>query len=459
MPLPIIAIVGRTNVGKSTLFNRLAGRAYAVVDDFPGVTRDRLYATGEILDRKVNLVDTGGMVGAEGDLLIEQVNKQAVEALREADLLLLVADGREGPTAHDHQIADLVRRSGKPFIFCVNKMEKRRADSYDFHELRLGEAIDISAEQGHGIIELEDAILEALPPEAEEEPGREGEIAIAVVGRPNGGKSSLVNALLGEKRMIVSETPGTTRDAVDTWAEFEGTPVRLVDTAGLRRKGKRSQGVEFYSSLRTMRALERAHLALIVVDATEGCTAQDARVALEVHDMGRAAIVVVNKWDLVLGKAFPEGEAALEPRARERAAKMVSKDFERLVRHEMPFLPYAPLLKTCALTGGGVAEVLPQCKAVFEQFDRRIETGPLNRCVRRAVAKHNPPSKAGRPLKLLYVTQVRTRPPTFVIFVNDPRLMHFTYQRYLTNALREEFGFEGTPLKLLVRGRQEKDDA
>ena len=456
MPLPIVAIVGRVNVGKSTLFNRLVGQRVAVVEDFPGVTRDRLYAEAEINVRKVMLVDTGGMVGAEGDLLIQQVNEQAVEALREADALVVLVDGREGPTAHDHEIADIVRRSGKPYVLAANKMEKRSADSYEFYELRLGEPIDVSAEQGFGIVELEDEILEILPPEEEEEEEREGEIAIAVVGRPNAGKSALINAILGEERLIVSETPGTTRDAVDTWAEFEGTPVRLVDTAGLRRKGKRSQGTEFFSALRTMKALQRADIGLIVVDAMDGVTAQDARVALEVHEMHRAAVVVANKWDLVLKSAFDHSDE-LDERAKRRNMKTIWGDFERLARHELPFLAHAPIVNTCAITGEGASELLPLCKQVHEQFDRRVETGPLNRCVRRAVAKHNPPSKGGRPLRILYATQVRSRPPTIVLFVNDPKIMHFTYERYLLNAIRGEFGFEGTPVRLLVRGRREED--
>lgn len=456
MPLPIIAIVGRTNVGKSTLFNRFVGERRSVVEDFPGVTRDRVYARGEINVRPVMLIDTGGMVGGEGDVLSEEVHAQAVAALREADLLVVMVDGREGVTSQDHEIAEIVRQSGKPYVLAVNKMERPSADSYDFYELRLGEPVNVSAQQGFGIVDLEDEILSMLPPEQEEEEERPGEVPIAVVGRPNAGKSALINAILGEQRLIVSEVPGTTRDAVDTWAEYEGTPIRLVDTAGLRRKGKRSQGTEFYSALRTMRALERAHVGLVVVDAMEGMTAQDARVALEVHEMGRACIVVVNKWDLVLKSAFPEDEA-LDARARQRHEKTIWKDFVRLAQHELPFMPYAPLVKTCALTGEGVSELLPLCLRVHEQFDRRIDTGPLNRCIRRAVAHHSPPSKRGRPLKILYVTQVRTRPPTIVLFVNDPELMHFSYERYLTNALRAEFGFEGTPLRLLVRSRRRKE--
>ncbi len=458
MALPVIAIVGRVNVGKSTLFNRFVGERKAVVEDFPGVTRDRLYAEGIINVRRVMLIDTGGMVGAEeGDLLVEQVNEQAIEALREADALVVLVDGREGPTAHDHEIAEIVRRSGKPYVLAVNKMEKRSADSYDFYELRLGEPIDISAEQGFGIVDLEDELLAVLPPDAPEPARRAGEFAIAVVGRPNAGKSALINTILGHGRLIVSETPGTTRDAVDTWAEYDGTPIRLVDTAGLRRKGKRSQGTEFFSSLRTMRALERADIGLIVVDAMDGVTAQDARIALEVHEMGRAAIVVANKWDLVLASAFGDDEE-VDAATRKRNLKTIWGDFERLARHELPFLAYAPIVKTCALSGEGVGDLLPLCRQVYGQYDLRIETGPLNRCIRRAVARHNPPSKAGRPLRILYATQVRTRPPTIVLFVSDAKVMHFSYERYLMNAIREEFGFAGTPVKLLIRGRREEHD-
>jgi GTP-binding protein len=458
MPLPVVAIVGRTNVGKSTLFNRFVGKQSAVVEDFPGVTRDRLYARAEINVRPVTLVDTGGLVGGEGDLLNEKVNRQAVQALEEADLLVVLMDGREGPTAQDHEIAEIVRRSGKPFVLAVNKMERPSADSYEFYELRLGEPIEVSAQQGFGIVDLEDAICDLLPKEVEEEPWREGEIGIAVVGRPNAGKSALINAILGEERLIVSDIPGTTRDAVDTWAEFDGTPIRLVDTAGLRRKGKRSQGTEFFSSLRTLRALERSHLALVVVDAMEGITAQDARVALEVYDAGRACIVVANKWDLVLKAAFPEDAVPEEARSRKKHEKTVWNDFVRLARHELPFLQYVPIVPTCALTGEGISELLPLCKQVFAQFDLRVDTGPLNRCIRRATARHAPPTRSGRPLRVMYATQVRSRPPTIVMFVNEPKLMHFSYERYLLNAIRQEFGFEGTPVKLLLRGRKQEEE-
>ncbi|MBP8951605.1 MAG: ribosome biogenesis GTPase Der [Armatimonadetes bacterium] len=455
MALPIVAIVGRVNVGKSTLFNRFVGKKLAVVEDFPGVTRDRLYAQGEVNTRKIIAVDTGGLVGGEGDVFAEKVKEQAIEALGEADLLVVLMDGREGVTAGDHEIADIVRRSGKPYVLAINKMEKPSAESSEFYELRLGEPIDISAEQGHGIVYLEDAIIDLLP-RPEEEPPRGDEMAIAVVGRPNAGKSALINAILGQERLIVSDVPGTTRDAVDTWAEFDGKPVRLVDTAGLRRKGKRSQGTEFYSALRTLRAVQEADIGVIVVDALEGITAQDARVALEVHEMGRAAIVVANKWDTIVESALGSADE-LDAKGRAHQMKTVWSDFQHLAEHELPFLNYAPIVPTCALTGEGVADLLPLCKRVHEQFTRRIDTGPLNRCIRRAVARHNPPSKGGRPLRILYATQVQTRPPTIALFVSDPKLMHFSYERYLMNALRSEFGFEGTPVKLLIRARRKED--
>ncbi len=455
MALPIVAIIGRVNVGKSTLFNRFVGRRLAVVEDFPGVTRDRLYAEGEINVRKVIVADTGGLVGGEGDVFAEQVKEQAGEALQQADVLVVLMDGREGLTAGDHDIADIVRRSKKPFVLAINKMESTRIDSYEFYTLGLGEPIDISAEQGQGIIDLEDEIIALLPPEEEEEK-REGEISIAVVGRPNAGKSALINAILGEERLIVSDVAGTTRDAVDTWVEFEGRPFRLVDTAGLRRKGKRSQGTEFYSALRTLRALQRADIGIIVVDTMEGVAAQDARVALEVHDMNRAAIIVANKWDLALASAF-EGQEDMDEKVKARNLKTIWGDFERLARHEIPFMSYAPIVPTCALTGEGVPDLLPLCIKAHEQFTQRIDTGPLNRCIRRAVANHNPPSKAGRPLKIYYATQVAVSPPSIALFVSDPRIMHFSYERYLKNEIRKEFGFEGSPVKLLIRGRREED--
>ena len=452
--LPIVAIVGRTNVGKSALFNRLVGEQTAVVEDRPGVTRDRIYAEAELDSRRVTLVDTGGLVGAENDELITKVEQQAITALSEADVLVLLVDGREGLTALDHEVADIVRRTGKPCVLAANKMEKLTADSEDFLSLGLGPAIDISAIHGRGLMDLVEAVEAGLPEETELEP-RADELAIAVVGRPNVGKSALVNAIIGEERVIVSELAGTTRDAVDEVFERDGQTYRIVDTAGLRRRSKR-QDIEYYSSLRTFRAVARADIVLLVLDALEGIVSLDTRVAGEVMEAGRAVILVANKWDLVAKMAEPDEE--YPELDYKKAEKLLRGDFERIVRDELTFLSFAPLVYTCALTGDGVDELLVTVKRAKEQFTRRIETGPLNRTLRDAVSAHNPPTKQGRSPRLYYATQVAIGPPTFVIFVNDPGLLHFSYKRYLANKLRQTFGFECTPIRLIFRerGRRQK---
>lgn len=455
MALPIVAIVGRTNVGKSSLFNRLAGRKLAVVEDFPGVTRDRVYSQAELDRRRVMLVDTGGIVGGEGDELFAKVKDQAARALREADVIIMMVDGQEGPTDLDHEVADIVRRSGKPYVLAANKMEKTSLDSEDFLGLRLGLPLNISAIHGRGLLDLVEEVEALLPAEEEEDAQPEGELAVAIIGKPNVGKSALANAILGEERVIVSELPGTTRDAVDTPFEYRGEPWRLVDTAGLRRRGKRKD-TEFYSSLRTLHALARSQVALCVFDAFAGPSAGDARVAGEAHEAGRAMVLVANKWDLLKQYAEPTAEHPdLKPA---KAEKMLKSDLERLLRDEMPFASYAPLVFTSAQTGEGIEELLAVTRRVADNFQRRIETGPLNRLLRQAVARHAPPSRKGRQLKLLYGTQVRTGPPTFALFVNDPALMHLTYERYLVNCLRREYDFEGTPLRLLVRARRREKE-
>ncbi|NPV45374.1 MAG: ribosome biogenesis GTPase Der [Armatimonadetes bacterium] len=455
MALPIVAIVGRTNVGKSSLFNRLAGRKLAVVEDFPGVTRDRVYSQAELDRRMVILVDTGGIVGGEGDELFAKVKDQAARALREADVIIMMVDGQEGPTDLDHEVADIVRRSGKPYVLAANKMEKTSLDSEDFLSLRLGLPVNISAIHGRGLLDLVEDVEALLPPEEEPESQREGELAVAIIGKPNVGKSALTNAILGEERVIVSEMPGTTRDAVDTPFEYRGEPWRLVDTAGLRRRGKRKD-TEFYSSLRTLHALSRSQVALCVFDAFEGPSAGDARVAGEAHEAGRALVLVANKWDLLKQYAQPtEDFPDLKP---SKAEKMLKSDLERLLRDEMPFASYAPLVFTSAQTGEGIEELLAVTRRVADNFQRRIETGPLNRLLRQAVTRHAPPTRKGRQLKVLYGTQVRTGPPTFALFVNDPTLMHLTYERYLVNCLRREYDFEGTPLRLLVRARRREKE-
>ncbi len=452
MPLPIVAIVGRTNVGKSVLFNRLVGQRLAVVEETPGVTRDRLYAEVDLDDREIVLVDTGGLAGAESDQLITQVKRQAALALQEADVLLMVVDGQEGLVSLDYEVAEVVRRSGKPHILAANKMESPRTDATVFAELGLGMPLQVSALHGQGIGELVEAILGQLPElEAEPEPV-EGEIAVAVVGRPNVGKSAIINALLGEERVIVSEEPGTTRDAIDITVEMNGEPFRLVDTAGLRRRGKRGRGLEYYSSLRALRALQRADVGLVIIDAAEGITKQDANIAGEVETAGRGMVLVANKWDLVQESAYGDEEVSTEKIRRIEAS--LREDFERIVRRRLPFASYAYLLFTSAVTGEGLMELLPTAKQIAEQFRSRIETARVNRLIQAAVAGHQPPGRGGRQLKIYYATQVKSGPPTFVVFVNDPKLMHFSYRRYLVNKLRAEFGFDGVPIQLIVRQRK-----
>ena len=452
MPLPIVAIVGRTNVGKSVLFNRLVGQRLAVVEHTPGVTRDRLYAEVDLDGRSVVLVDTGGLAGAESDELITQVKQQAAIALQEADLLVMLVDAQEGLVSLDYEVAEVARRSGKPYVLVANKMEGPKSDATVFAELGLGMPVEVSALHGEGLGELIEVILEQLP-EAEVEPERvEGETAVALVGRPNVGKSAIINALLGEERVIVSEEPGTTRDAIDIEVEMNGEPFRLVDTAGLRRRGKRSQGLEYYSSLRTLRALQRADVGLAIIDAAEGITKQDANIAGEVEAAGRGLVIVVNKWDLVQRLAY--GDEKVSAGEIPRIEADLRGDFERMVRSRMRFASYAKLLFTSAITGEGVGELLPTASRVAHEYRRRIDTGPLNRVIQAAVAQHQPPSRGGRPLKIYYATQVKAGPPTFVIFVNDPKLMHFSYRRYLLNRLRAEFGLEGTPIQLIVRRRE-----
>lgn len=453
MPLPLVAIVGRTNVGKSSLFNRLVGRRVSVVEDFPGVTRDRIYAEAELDYRRVLLVDTGGLVGGEGDELFLKVKEHAARALSEADAIIMLVDGQEGLTSLDRDVADIIRRTGKPCVLAANKMEKTSIDSEDFLELRLGTPVDISAIHGRGLMDLVEDVERILPPESEQEEQRD-ELSLAIIGRPNVGKSALTNAITGEERTIVSDLPGTTRDSVDTVFEYKGRTIRLIDTAGLRRRGKRKD-TEFFSSLRTLRTISRADVVLTVMDAHEGPSAQDARVAGEAHEAGRGMVLVANKWDLMAHYAQPSEEFPdLDPI---KLQKTLRSDFRRLVDHEMPFTGYAPLVFTSALESEGIEDLLDTVMAVAEQFHRRVDTGILNRVIRRAVAAHAPRNRQGKVLKVLYCTQVRSAPPTFVLFVNSPDLMHFSYERYLINALRAEFGFEGTPIRILARGRRRED--
>ncbi len=433
----LVALVGRPNVGKSTLFNRLIGAHYAVVHDVPGTTRDRLYGTVEWNGVEFTLVDTGG-IGLEvaGDIMAGTL-AQAQEAMNEADVIVFVADAQTGPLPADDDLALLLRRTQKPVLLAVNKAESRHhaLGIGEFHALGLGEPIPVSAIHGTGTGDLLDAILDHLP-RGEPEPPREDEIGLAIVGRPNVGKSYLLNALVGAPRSIVSAVPGTTRDAVDTLFEYKDHPFRLIDTAGIRRRGRISPGVEKYSVLRAMRAIDRADVVALVLDAEAGVAAQDAHVAGYIQDACKGVVIVLNKWDLV----------EKNPR--------IQTEYTQQVRRALQFLDYAPILFVSAKTGQRVRNVLDAALAAWEERSKRVPTAQLNGVITEAVQAH-PLSERGKVLKVLYVTQGEIRPPTFVFFVNDPAMLHFSYRRYLENQLRKHFGFQGTGIKLIFRGRHD----
>ncbi|MDI3279864.1 MAG: ribosome biogenesis GTPase Der [Bacillota bacterium] len=436
MAEPLVAIVGRPNVGKSTLFNRLVGEEKAIVDPTPGVTRDRLFARTDWRGRPLLLVDTGGIEPEEDDAIGRQTRRQAELAIASADLILFVVDGQAGLLPGDEEVADLLRRSGRPVLVVVNKVD-RPADCEtaraEFAALGLGEPLPISALHGTGTGDLLDRVWKLLPPAEEEE--ERAAVHLAVIGRPNVGKSSLVNAILGEERVIVSELPGTTRDAVDTPFSWQGHPLVIIDTAGLRRRGERQSAVERYSILRTLRAIERADVCVVVFDATAGLTAQDKRVAGYASQAGRGIVLALNKWDAVTG--------TMRDTTR----------FERQVRAELDFLAYAPLVFVSALRRQRIGRLLETCLSVAAEHSRRIPTGVLNQFLEDALARHEPPARKGKQLKIFYGAQVAVKPPRFVFFVNAPHLVHFSYRRYLENRLREAFGFQGTPLILEFRLR------
>lgn len=433
---PLVAIVGRPNVGKSTLFNRLVEEPRAIVEDLPGTTRDRLYADAKWGGVTFTLVDTGGLVLWSEDELTVQVRRQVELALAEAEAILFLVDATEGLTAGDEEIAELLRVSQKSLFLVVNKAdnEARRLGAMEFYSLGLGEPYPISALHGTGTGDLLDALVASFPPR--EEVGEAEGVRVAIVGRPNVGKSSLLNALLGWERAIVSESPGTTRDAIDTQMTWDSQLVTLIDTAGVRRRGRVQRGVEQYSVLRALRAIERAHVVLLLLDAPEGVTAQDTHIAGYAREEARGIVLVVNKWDLMKGADQIE--------------------YEKGVRQAFDFIPYAPLLFVSALTGRRVETVLETALRVYQERLRRVPTSALNGLLREAVASHSPPTKRGKKLRFYYATQAEVDPPTFVFFVNDPQLVHFSYRRYLENRLREAFGFEGTPLRMHFRRRSEE---
>lgn len=442
MSKPIIAIVGRPNVGKSTLFNRIAKKRVSIVEDIPGVTRDRLYMDGEWLDRQFTMIDTGGIELETEDTILAQTREQAKLAMDEADMILFMVDGKTGLTTADEEVAALLRRSGKPVLVAVNKVDsfKDEAAMYEFYNLGLGDPIALSASNALNLGDLLDEIVKRLPPKTIEEDTEEEQIKVAFIGRPNVGKSSLVNALLGEERVIVSDVAGTTRDAIDTHFEKEGQSYVLIDTAGMRRKAKVDEAVERYSVMRSLRAVDRSDVVLMVLDGVDGITEQDKKIAGYAHEAGKGIVVVVNKWDLV-----------------EKDDKTTLR-YTDVVREELPFMQYAPVVFTSALTHQRVHRLLEVIKYVADQHSMRVATGVLNQIIEDAVNMNPAPSVKGRRLKIYYATQVSVKPPAFVLFVNEPEIVHFSYQRYLENKLRESFGFEGTPIRLVLRGKKEEKD-
>jgi GTP-binding protein len=425
------------------------------------VTRDRLYDTVQHQGRAFLLVDTGGLIGAEDDPLLREVTRQAEVALSEADVIVLLVDGREGLVGPDYEVAQMVRKSGRPYVLAANKMESPKLSAEDFLALRLGAPLEISALRGDNVPLLLDEIAEKLPPEEPEVPEEAEAIHVAVVGRPNVGKSLLVNAIVGQERVIVSELPGTTRDAVDVAFSRNGQQFVLVDTAGLRRKAKVKQALEYYTTVRSLRAIDRAHVVLVLLDASEGMAEQDTKIAGYAHEQGRAIVLVANKWDLVQTAAREELAESPRPPGRGRAGadrieRTLRRDFEANVRRYAPFLDYAPLVFVSALRRTGIRSLLDHVIAAAAAHSRRISTGELNRAIIAATERQPPPTRKGRQLRIYYATQAETRPPTVVLFVNDPELMHFAYERYLLNQLRKAFGLHGTPIRLVARPRREE---
>ena len=440
MPKPIVAIVGRPNVGKSSLFNRIVGARIAIVEDMPGVTRDRLYQDAEWQGHEFTLVDTGGLDFAE-DVITAQIRKQAELAIKEADAILFLVDAREGLTSIDEEVAGVLRRTDKPVLLVANKVEQfdqSKISYFDFYQLGLGDPIPVSAAEGLNTGDLLDQLVTLLP-RPDEDPYPPDTVRIAVIGRPNVGKSSLVNAILGEERVIVSNIPGTTRDAIDTPFERGGKSYVIIDTAGMRRRKKIDLPTERYSVVRALRAVDRCDVTLMLIDATEGVAEQDKKIVGYAHEKGKAIILVANKWDLI-----------------EKDDKTMNQ-FERRFRDELPFLSYSPILYISALTRQRLPKVLEMVDFVVEQASKRVATADLNNLIREATQATPPPADKHRRLKIFYATQGGVKPPTFILFVNDPELMHFSYQRYLENQVRSTYGFEGTPLRFFLRRREAKD--
>jgi GTPase len=442
---PVVVIVGRPNVGKSTLFNRLVGRRVAVVEDTPGITRDRLYAETEWNGKRFVVVDTGGILFYQDDPLVEQIRVQAEVALAEADVILFMADASTGVTPDDRDLANRLRGVKKPLLVVANKTDNPQRESLatEFYELGLGEVYPVSGLHGRGVADVLDVAVDLLP-DVPADAEQVDEIRLAIIGRPNVGKSSLLNAFTGEQRAIVSDIPGTTRDAIDTMLEYKGERVRLIDTAGMRRRGKIQRTVEYYMVDRAQRAIERADCALVVIDGSEGLTDGDKRIGKIAHDAGKACVFAVNKWDV---KEPPDGLP--------RRKSPLKKDFLTILRNEFPELSYAPARFTSAVESAGLEPVLDTVLHALENYSFRISTGTLNRLIQDAIFER-PYSSKGRQFKVYYSTQVSTRPPTFVLFCNDPELLHFSYKRYLENRIRKEYPLEGTPIRVIARSSHEK---
>ena len=437
----ILAIVGRPNVGKSTLFNTLAGEKISIVEDHPGVTRDRIYADVTWLNHSFSMIDTGGIEMDSKDKMLKHMREQADIAIDTADVILFLVDVRQGLVDADFKVADMLRKSGKPVILVVNKVdnfEKYMPDVYEFYNLGIGDPHPISAASKLGIGDMLDAVLELFDLEKIEEE-EDDRPKIAIVGKPNAGKSSLINNLLGENRVIVSDVAGTTRGAIDTEIVYNGTEYVFIDTAGLRRKSKIKENIERYSIIRTVAAIERSDVVILMIDATEGVSEQDAKIAGIAHDRGRGLIIAVNKWDAI-----------------EKDNHTV-KEYTKKVRDILSFVPYAEIIFISALTGQRTKKIFDLLETVIENHAMRIQTGVLNEILMEAVALQQPPSDKGKRLKLFYMTQVSTKPPTFVLFVNKKELMHFSYQRYIENRIRDTFGFMGTPIRIFIRERKEKE--
>ncbi len=441
MALPIVAVVGRPNVGKSTLFNKLVGKRLSIVEDTPGVTRDRIYSECEWRNRKFMVVDTGGIEPSSDDVILSQMRRQAELAIQKADVIVFLTDLRTGVTADDYEVAGMLRKSGKPIVLCVNKCDsigEPPAEFYEFYSLGLGDPIALSAAHGHGSGDMLDEVFKYFPEENNEEYDEEY-IKVAVIGKPNVGKSSLINRVAGEERVIVSDIAGTTRDATDTVVENEHGKYVFIDTAGIRRKSKVLEKIEHYSVLRAYMAVDRSDVCVILIDATVGFTEQDSKVAGYAHEQGKACVVAVNKWDAV-----------------EKSGSTMD-EFRNKLKEDFSFMSYVPFIFISAKTGQRVEKLFDMINDVYRQNSMRVSTGMLNDVLSYATTRVQPPSDKGRRLKIYYMTQPSTKPPTFVVFVNRADLFHFSYQRYLENQIRQTFGLEGTPIRFITRERGKND--